>query len=102
MPKEISIPVAVTAGRFAGEVALVTGGGTKSGFRFPRVGTGAASALLLAAEGASVAIVDKDRGSLERTGVFASQLGVELLLIEADVSQEKECESAVATVLQEL
>lgn len=59
-----------------GRVALVTGGGS---------GLGAASARRLAAEGARVAVVDRNREAAEQV---ASSLGDSAIAVEADVSQE--------------
>ena len=48
------------AGRLEGKVAIVTGAGSTPG---PGIGTGKATAVVLAREGASVLLVDRDAKS---------------------------------------
>ena len=78
--------------RFAGQVALVTGAAG---------GIGAAVALRLASEGATVAVLDRDgdaaRASAERIGV---ECGGDVLPIAADVSSADEVEAAVSEVVE--
>jgi NAD(P)-dependent dehydrogenase (short-subunit alcohol dehydrogenase family) len=70
------------------QVAIVTGGAS---------GIGAASARLFAAEGAKVALVDRDAAGLAR--VAAEIPGA--LTIEADVSDNAQAEAGVARVMQQ-
>ncbi len=75
------------AGRLAGKVALVTGGGG---------GIGEATARLFWEEGASVAVVDLDgdAASAAATGIDAS--GERIVAIQADLTQEAEAERSVS------
>ncbi len=70
------------------QVAIVTGGAS---------GIGAASARLFAAEGAKVALVDRDAAGLAK--VAAEIPGA--LTIEADVSDNAQAEAGVARVMQQ-
>jgi NAD(P)-dependent dehydrogenase (short-subunit alcohol dehydrogenase family) len=73
-------------GRFEGRVALVTGGGR---------GIGRASALALAAEGASVAVLARTASECERT---AREAGGRSLAIACDVGDADACAGALGRV----
>jgi glucose 1-dehydrogenase len=75
-------------GRFAGRVAVVTGGAS---------GIGAASARRLAAEGAAVAIVDRDGDGARRV---AEEIGGSA--VQADVSAAADWERIAAEVRERL
>jgi 3-oxoacyl-[acyl-carrier protein] reductase len=75
--------------RFENRVAFVTGAGR---------GIGAATAELLAAEGASVAVCDLDKAPAEEV---ASRLPGKSLAVAADVSQRASVESAFEKVMAE-
>ena len=77
-----------TKARFDGRVAFVTGGGS---------GIGAAVVRRLAAEGARVAIVDRQ---LDAAQQVAASLGAAALALPADVAVEAEVAGAVAQTLQ--
>ncbi|MFF2481523.1 SDR family NAD(P)-dependent oxidoreductase [Paenibacillus sp. NPDC058071] len=70
-----------------GKVALITGGSK---------GIGLATALLLASEGAQVAIVARDEKGLEEAAArIEEQTGGRPLTIAADVAKREQCERAV-------
>jgi NAD(P)-dependent dehydrogenase (short-subunit alcohol dehydrogenase family) len=79
-------------GRIAGKVALVTGGGS---------GIGRATALLLAAEGASVAVADINGDAARETASAIEAEGGRALAVEGDVSTEQGAEAIVRTSLDE-
>lgn len=77
-------------GKLEGKVALITGGGS---------GIGRATAILLANEGAKVAIADWVAEGAEDTVRTIKAAGGEAIFIEADVSKAKDAENMVkATV----
>ena len=73
-----------------GRVAIVTGGAS---------GIGLASAELLAAAGASVAIVDRDPAAAQQA---LEKIGGNGLAFGTDVAEEREIEATTATVLAKL
>ena len=74
------------AGRLAGKVALVTGGGG---------GIGEATARLYHEEGASVAIVDLDGAAAESAARGIDAASDRVVAIQADLTSEPEAERAV-------
>jgi len=72
--------------RLEGKVAIVTGGGS---------GIGRATAQRLAADGATVAVVDIDMAQAEET---AKQIGGRASAHQVDVSQRTQIEAAVADI----
>ena len=77
------------SGRPADRVALISGGAT---------GCGAAAARIFAAEGARVAIVDRNAEAGAALAEELRALGHEALFAEADVSRSAEVDRAVAAV----
>jgi NAD(P)-dependent dehydrogenase (short-subunit alcohol dehydrogenase family) len=75
--------------RFLQRVALVTGGAGS---------IGAATARRLAAEGARVAILDRDQESVDATVAALRQEGADAFGVVADVCSEEQVSSAVAAV----
>jgi NAD(P)-dependent dehydrogenase (short-subunit alcohol dehydrogenase family) len=72
-----------------GQVALVTGGGS---------GIGRATSVMLAAEGARVAVLDREEGGAAATAALIEGKGGEALAIAADVSSASDVASALHTV----
>lgn len=78
--------------RLSNKKAIVTGGAG---------GIGRASSLALAAEGASVAVVDLNIEAAEGVAAEIREAGGVALAVAADVSDEQDIERVVATVLAE-
>jgi NAD(P)-dependent dehydrogenase (short-subunit alcohol dehydrogenase family) len=81
--------------RLEGRVAIVTGGGSEGDF----LGIGAATSILLAAQGAQVGIVDVARERAERTRERIAAFGGEAFVAEADVSDTASCARAADAVV---
>jgi NAD(P)-dependent dehydrogenase (short-subunit alcohol dehydrogenase family) len=79
-------------GRVDGKVAIVTGGGS---------GIGEATALVLAAEGASVVVDDIRDREADRVARTIGAAGGRAVAIDADVSDEAQVESMVELALRE-
>lgn len=77
--------------RLAGKVAVVSGGGSGGEF----LGTGGASALLFAAQGASVGVLDVDGDRARATCAFVEQIGGQATPLNADLTSEDECRRAI-------
>ena len=84
------------AGRVEGKVAIVTGAGSTPG---PGVGTGKASAVVLAREGASVLLVDLHAERAEETKEMIAAEGGRAEVFAADVTKAAECEAMVAAAI---
>jgi len=84
--------VAERAGRVEGKVAIVTGAGSTPG---PGVGTGKATAVVLAREGASVLLVDLHPERAEETLQMISGEGGKAQVFAADVTRAAGCEAMV-------
>ncbi len=77
--------------RFEGKVALITGGNS---------GIGEATAVRMAAEGARVAIVARDRARGEELASQIDQKGGEAAFFEADVTQEDAVKRMIEAVVE--
>ncbi|PWR25872.1 SDR family NAD(P)-dependent oxidoreductase [Zavarzinia aquatilis] len=75
------------AGRLAGKVAIISGGAT---------GMGGAASELFAAEGAKVAIIDRNEEASQETAARIRAAGGEAAVFAADVSDEAQVNAAVA------
>jgi NAD(P)-dependent dehydrogenase (short-subunit alcohol dehydrogenase family) len=77
---------AVTAGRLAGKVAIISGGAT---------GMGGAASKLFAAEGAKVAIIDRNGDAAGKTVAEIKSAGSTATHFVADVSDGEQVNAAV-------
>jgi NAD(P)-dependent dehydrogenase (short-subunit alcohol dehydrogenase family) len=78
-------------GRLAGKVAIITGAGS---------GIGRASALLFAAEGAAVGVLDRDGAVAEETAAMVTAAGGRALAVTVDVSQAAQVTAAADAVAE--
>jgi NAD(P)-dependent dehydrogenase (short-subunit alcohol dehydrogenase family) len=78
-------------GLVKGKTALVTGGGS---------GIGRATALLLAREGASVAIADRDLDAAQAVAAEVEAAGGAALALQADVADQTQVRAMVAAVVE--
>jgi NAD(P)-dependent dehydrogenase (short-subunit alcohol dehydrogenase family) len=85
------------AGRVEGKVAIVTGAGSTPG---PGIGTGKASAVVLAREGASVLLVDLHVERAQETKDMISAEGGTAEVFAADVTRSADCEAMVTAALE--
>ena len=81
--------------RMDGKVAIVTGGGT----RLPGIGIGCAAARVLAREGVSVLVVDREEDNAKATVGLIEDEGDAAAVCVADVSSEADCESMIGAAL---
>jgi NAD(P)-dependent dehydrogenase (short-subunit alcohol dehydrogenase family) len=86
------------AGRVEGKVAVVTGAGSTPG---PGVGTGKASAIVLAREGAKVVCVDIEPDRAEETRKAIEDEGGEAIVVGADATSSEQCEAVVRAAVDE-
>ena len=83
-------------GRVADKVALVVGGGQTPGMT---MGNGRATAILLAREGATVAVLDRDLASAEDTVRLIADEGGTASAVQADATREADIQRAIETVI---
>jgi NAD(P)-dependent dehydrogenase (short-subunit alcohol dehydrogenase family) len=84
-------PNEIPSGKLHGKIAVITGGAS---------GIGRASALLFARESASIAIVDLNLDKGEEVAAEIAASGVRAIAIGADVTNEADCQRAIATVVR--
>ena len=85
------------AGRVEGKVAIVTGAGSTPG---PGIGTGKATAVVLAREGASVLLVDLYPERAEETRKMIEDEGGKAEVFHADVTQASDCDGMVRAAVE--
>lgn len=85
------------AGRgLSGKVAIVTGAGSRD----DGIGNGRAASILLARQGARVALLDENTGWAERTRAMIADEGGESFVVRCDVAKLADCEAAVARAVE--
>jgi NAD(P)-dependent dehydrogenase (short-subunit alcohol dehydrogenase family) len=84
--------------RVAGKVAMVFGGGQTPG---ETIGNGRATAMVLAAEGATVVAVDRGLASAEETAAMIAEKGGTAKAVAADVMDESQVRAAIETCVRE-
>jgi NAD(P)-dependent dehydrogenase (short-subunit alcohol dehydrogenase family) len=85
------------AGRVEGKVAIVTGAGSTPG---AGIGTGKASAVVLAREGARVLLVDLHPERAEETRQIIEEEGGKAEVFAADVTRAADCASMVKAAVE--
>jgi NAD(P)-dependent dehydrogenase (short-subunit alcohol dehydrogenase family) len=85
------------AGRVEGKVAIVTGAGSTPG---AGIGTGKASAVVLAREGARVLLVDLHPERAEETKQIIEEEGGKAEVFAADVTRASDCASMVKAAVE--
>ena len=75
---------------FAGETAIVTGGGAGIGFAIARA---------LARAGANVAIAGRTRDTLVHSAALVEEMGGPVLVVQADVGVAADCKRIVAATV---
>lgn len=83
--------------RLRGRAALVVGGGQTPG---ETIGNGRAISLLLAREGAAVAVADRILGRAEETVAEIDAAGGRAVAVESDVTSGSDCEAMVAATTE--
>jgi NAD(P)-dependent dehydrogenase (short-subunit alcohol dehydrogenase family) len=93
-------PGVLGAKRLAGKVAIVTGAGSRTaGPDGPVIGNGRATSILLAREGAKVALLDQQREWVAETHRIIAEEGGEAIVVECDVASAESCRQAVQSTL---
>jgi NAD(P)-dependent dehydrogenase (short-subunit alcohol dehydrogenase family) len=88
---------AVRRGRVEGKVAIVTGAGSTPG---PGVGTGRATAIVLAREGAGVLLADVRPERAEETRRLIEDEGGTAATFAGDLTKAEDCEAMISAALE--
>lgn len=82
------------SGKLANKIAFITGGDS---------GIGRAVAVLFAKEGADIAIayLSEDKDAEETKNIIEEKYGRKCLLIDTDISKEKNCKNAIAKTIKQ-
>jgi NAD(P)-dependent dehydrogenase (short-subunit alcohol dehydrogenase family) len=83
--------------RLEGKAAVVTGAGTRG----PMEGTGQATAILFAREGARVLLVDREIDRAEETLAVIESEGGQASVFQADVTDEDNCRDMMAACVEQ-
>ena len=81
--------------RLAGKVALVAGAGCQGQL----LGTGATMAVLFAAQGAAVGVLDVSDERAAETVAHVQAIGGQAIALKADVRERDQCQAAVAALV---
>ena len=93
---EISPTLEKSGTRLKGKVAIVTGAGSRDGYAD---GTGLATAVLFAMQGAKVLVVDVDADNAARTVAAIEEAEGETSAFVADVTRSTDCKAMVETAI---
>ena len=91
----LEVPEIARDGRLAGQTVIVTGAGSSG----EMAGTGAAMAVLFAAKGANVVILDRDEDRAQHTYETVRARGDEATVVIADITEAAQCRRAAETTL---
>ena len=86
----------MSEGRLAGKVAIVSGGGSHAG----EIGTGRATSVCLAREGARVLVADVATENAQRTVDAIRQKGGEASAFVGDATSSDDCQAMVAAAVE--
>ena len=92
---ELWVPEIARDNRLSGKTAIVTGAGSAGELG----GTGSDIAVLFAAKGANVVILDIDEARAGHTKTAIDRIGGESIVVAADITKSTSCAEAVATSL---
>ena len=86
----------MSAGRLAGKVAIVTGGGSHQG----EIGTGRATSVCMAQEGARVLVADISAENAQRTVDAVHESGGDASIFVGDATSSNDCRAMVVTAVE--